>query len=96
VVISAIKQAISASKQAISANEIIRADKRLVQTGRQSMQITPCPPKGPKKTLRYFFIAFELGIVFCSPCQGEQNTMLSSKAKKKIKCFFSGLFGGRA
>jgi hypothetical protein len=26
----------------------------------------------------------------------EQNTMLSSKAKKKIKWFFSGLFGRRA
>jgi hypothetical protein len=38
VVISAIKQAISASKRAISAIEKIRADKRLVQTGKQSVQ----------------------------------------------------------
>jgi hypothetical protein len=30
-------------------------------------QVTPCAQKGPKKNLRYFFIAFELSIVFCSP-----------------------------
>jgi hypothetical protein len=30
--------------------------------------ITPSPQKGPKKTLRCFFIAFELSIVLCSPC----------------------------
>jgi hypothetical protein len=29
--------------------------------------ITPCPQKGQKKTLSYFFIAFELSIVLCSP-----------------------------
>jgi hypothetical protein len=28
--------------------------------------------------------------------QGEQNTMLSSKAIKKYRVFFSGLFGQRA
>jgi hypothetical protein len=54
--------------------------------------ITPCAQKGPKKTLRYFFIAFELGIVFCSPCQGEKNTRLSSKAIKKYQMFFFGPF----
>jgi hypothetical protein len=56
------------------------------------MHLTPCAQKGPKKTLRFFFIAFELGIVFCSPCQGEQNTMLSSKAIKKYQMFFFGPF----
>jgi hypothetical protein len=39
-------------------------------------EITPCPQKGTKKTYENFFIAFEL--------QGEQNTMLSSKAIKQI------------
>jgi hypothetical protein len=54
--------------------------------------LTPCAQKGPKKTLRFFFIAFELGIVFFSPCQGVQNTKLSSKAKKKYQMFFFGPF----
>jgi hypothetical protein len=57
---------------------------------------TPSAQKGPKKNPIYIFFAFELGIVFCSPCQGEQNTMLSSKAIKNISGFFSGLFGQRA
>jgi hypothetical protein len=30
--------------------------------------ITPSPQKGPKKTYENFLIAFELSIVFCSPC----------------------------
>jgi hypothetical protein len=46
--------------------------------------ITPCPQKGTKKTYENFIIAFELSIVFCFPWQGEQNTMLSSKAIKKF------------
>jgi hypothetical protein len=35
--------------------------------GGKKGQLTPSPQKGPKKALRYFFIAFELGIVYCSP-----------------------------
>jgi hypothetical protein len=62
------------------------------------MHITPCPQKAkrPEKNHLIFFIAFELSIVFCSPWQGEQNTMPSSKAIKKNLKFFSGLLGGRA
>jgi hypothetical protein len=32
------------------------------------LHITPCAQKGTKKNYEIFFIAFELGIVFCSPC----------------------------
>jgi hypothetical protein len=54
--------------------------------------ITPSAQKGPKKNPEIFFIAFELSIVFCSPWQGEQNTMPSSKAIKKYLGFFFGPF----
>jgi hypothetical protein len=55
----------------------------------------PAPKKARKKPFDFFFFAFKLSIVFCSPWQGEQNTMPGSKAKK-ISRFFSGLLGGRA
>jgi hypothetical protein len=58
------------------------------------VHITPSPQKGPKKTLRYFFIDFELGIVLCYPCQGEQSTVLSSKAEEEKKMVFFGPFWG--
>jgi hypothetical protein len=54
--------------------------------------VTPSAQKGPKKN-ETFFIAFELSIVFCSPWQGEQNTMPSSKAIKKYLVFFRAFWG---
>jgi hypothetical protein len=52
----------------------------------------PAPKKARKKTFGIFIIAFELSIVFCSPWQGEQSAMPSSKAIKKDLKFFFGPF----
>jgi hypothetical protein len=60
------------------------------------VHITPSAQKGQKKTCSYFFIAFVMSTVFCSSCQGEQNTMLSSNAIKKYEQVFFWPFWAEA